>query len=123
MDNFNGDLSELAHIKGNNILDNIVVGFTFEKLFEEKNTFFEKMKIFLTLGKCRFNLRDTQMVFFIELLEKMQKINKKVELDLMTKTKLEIEEEKQVKEDEEKEKKEKEDRIKQEEEEKKKIII
>ena len=120
LDNYNGDLSELAQIKGNNILDNIVVGFTFEKMFEEKNTFFEKMKIFLTLGKCRFNLRDTQMVFFIELLEKMQKINKKVELDLMTKTKLEIEEEKQVKEDEEKEKKEKEDRIKQEEEEKKK---
>jgi hypothetical protein len=43
---------------------------------------FEKMKISLSLGKCRFNLRDTQMIFFIELLEKMQKMNKTLEFDL-----------------------------------------
>ena len=115
LDYFNGDLSELAHIKGNNIIEDIVVGFTFEKMFEEKNTHFEKMKIFLTLGKCEFNIRDTQLVFFIELLEKMQKCNKILEFSLEKKTKLEEEESKQEKEDKEKEnkdKKEKEEREK-----------
>jgi len=82
LDNFNGDLSELAKIQGNNLVEDIVVGLTFEKMFEEKNINFEKMKIFLTFGKCKFNIRDTQLVFFIELLEKMQKCNKQIEFDL-----------------------------------------
>ena len=103
LDYFNGDLSELANIKGNNIIEDIVVGFTFEKMFEEKNTHFEKMKIFLTLGKCEFNIRDAQLVFFIELLDKMQKCNKILEFNLEKKTKLEEEEAKQEKEDKEKE--------------------
>ena len=114
LEDFNGDLSELAKIKGDNIIDDIVVGFSFEKMFEEKNTNFEKMKIFLTFGKCKFNIRDKQLVFFIELLEKMQKTNKKLEFELETKTKLEEDEEKQMKEDEVKEKKEKEEKEKKE---------
>ena len=125
LDDFNGDLSELAKIKGNNIIDDIVLGLNFEKMFEEKNTHFEKMSIHLTLGKCKFNIRDTQLVFFIELLEKMQKMNKILEFDLESKTKLEEEELKQLKEDEAKEKKDKDENKKKEdkkkEEEKKKI--
>ena len=116
LDHFNGDLSELAKIQGNNLVEDIVVGLTFEKMFEEKNINFEKMKIFLTFGKCKFNIRDTQLVFFIELLEKMQKCNKQIEFDLEKKTKLEEEEEKQMKEDKQKEKEEKEKKEKEKEE-------
>ena len=43
INDFNGDLSELASIKGHNIIEDIVVGLTFEKMFEEKNINFEKM--------------------------------------------------------------------------------
>ena len=120
LENFNGDLSELAHIRGNNLVEDIIVGLTLEKMFEEKNVNFEKIKIFLTFGKCKFNIRDTQLVFFIELLEKMQICNKKLEFDLEKKTKLEEEEEKQMKEDEGKEKKEKEKKDKEEREKEKK---
>ena len=116
LDHFNGDLSELAKIQGNNLVEDIVVGLTFEKMFEEKNINFEKMKIFLTFGKCKFNIRDAQLVFFIELLEKMQKCNKQIEFDLEKKTKLEEEEEKQMKEDKQKEKEEKEKKEKEKEE-------
>ena len=107
LDDFNGDLSELARINGLNLVDNINISFTFESMFESKNKNYEKMKIGLTFGKCRFNLRDSQIVFFIELLENMQKSNKKLEFALENKTKLEEDEERQLKEDEEKEKKEK----------------
>jgi len=65
------------------------------------------MKIYLKIGKCKFNLRDTQVIFFIELLEKMQKTNKVLSFDLEAKTLLETEEEKQNKEDAEKEENEK----------------
>ena len=112
LNDFNGDLSELAQIKGENILEDIAVKLNFEKMFEEKNINFEKMKIFLTFGKCIFNIRDAQLIFFIELLDKLQRINKQLELDLDTKTKLEEEEEKQMKEDENKEKKDKEEKEK-----------
>ena len=79
-------------------------------MFEEKNINFEKMKIFLTFGKYKFNIRDAQLIFFIELLDKLQKINKQLKLVLNTKTKLEEEEEKQMKEDKNKEKKDKEEK-------------
>ena len=121
LDEFNGDFSDLAKVKGHNIIEDISVVFKFEKMFEEKNNHFEKMNIFLSLGKCRFNLRDTQLIFFIELLEIMQKMNKKLEFDLETKTKLEEEELKQVKEDEAKEEKEKKEKEIKEDKEKEKL--
>ena len=59
----------------------------------------------LILSKMRFNLRDTQILFFIELLEKMQQMNKRLTFDIEKKTSLfEMEEERQNKEDMEKEK-------------------
>ena len=74
----------------------------------------------MDIGKCRFDLRDTQIIFFIELLAKMQQMNKKLSFDLEKKTTLfEIEEDKQNKEDLAKEEKEKEE-IKEKEEEKEK---
>ena len=93
------------------IVENITVDFQMDINFEQKNKNFEKIKMALNLGKFRFDLRDTQIIFFIELLEKMQQMNKQVSFDVEKKTSLfEIEEERQNKEDlakEEKEKKEK----------------
>ena len=107
LDDFDGDFESLATAKGLNLVDDISVTFIFEQMFEAKNKFFEKMKIYLKIGKCKFNLRDTQVIFFIELLEKMQKINKILSFDLEAKTLLEAQEEKQNKEDMEKEENEK----------------
>ena len=123
LDDFDGDFRSLATAKGLNLVDDISVTFIFEQMFEAKNKFFEKMKIYLKIGKCKFNLRDTQVIFFIELLEKMQKINKLLSFDLETKTLLEAQEEKQNKEDIEKEENEKRQKAKkmQEEEEKRKL--
>ena len=120
LDDFDGDFRSLATAKGLNLVDDISVMFIFEQMFEAKNKFFEKMKIFLKIGKCKFNLRDTQVIFFIELLEIMQKTNKILSFDLEAKTLLEAEEEKQNKEDAEKEENEKREKAKkmQEEEEK-----
>ena len=120
LDDFDEDFQGLASVKGLNLVDDIAVTFIFEQMFEAKNTFFEKMKIYLKIGQCKFNLRDTQVIFFIELLEKMQKTNKILSFDLESKTLLEAEEERQNKEDEEKEENEKREKAKkmQEEEEK-----
>ena len=107
LDDFDGDFRSLANAKGLNLVDDISVNFEFQQMFEQKNKFFEKMKIYLKIGKCKFNLRDTQVIFFIELLEKMQKNNKILSFDLEAKTLLEAQEEKQNKEDAEKEENEK----------------
>ena len=107
LDDFDEDFQSLATVKGLNLVDDIAVTFIYEQMFEAKNKFFEKMKIYLKIGKCKFNLRDTQVIFFIELLEKMQKTNKVLSFDLEAKTLLETEEEKQNKEDAEKEENEK----------------
>ena len=123
LDDFDGDFKGLVTAKGLNLVDDISVVFNFEQMFEQKNKFFEKMKIYLNIPKCKFNLRDIQVVFFIELLEKMQKNNKILSFDLENKTLLEAQEEKQNKEDaekEENEKREKAKKIKEEEEKRKK---
>ena len=112
LDDFDGDFRSLATAKGLNLVDDITVNFVFEQMFETKNKFFEKMKIFLKIGKCKFNLRDTQVIFFIELLEKMQRTNKELSFELENKTLLETEEEKQNKEDAEKEENEKREKAK-----------
>ena len=107
LDGFDGDLSKLLNIKGLNLVDEIQVEFRYEQIFENNNYNFEKMKIVFNIGKCKFNLRDIQMVFFIDLLKNMSKMNKQLEYDLENKTILEEKEEKQNKEDELKEKEEK----------------
>ena len=111
VDEFRGDFNNLVNLKGLDIVENITVDFQMDINFEQKNKNFEKIKMALNLGKFRFDLRDTQIIFFIELLEKMQQMNKQVSFDVEKKTSLfEIEEERQNKEDlakEEKEKKEK----------------
>ena len=120
LDEFKGDFNNLYNIKGLDLVENISVNFTLEQNFASKNKNFEKTKIVLNIGKCRFDLRDTQIIFFIELLAKMQQMNKKLSFDLEKKTTLfEIEEDKQNKEDLAKEEKEKEE-IKEKEEEKEK---
>ena len=108
LNNFDGDLSQLINIKGLNLVDDIQVEFRFEQLFENNNINFEKIKVVVNIGKCKFNLRDIQLIFFIDLLKNMSKSNKQLEFDLENKTILEIKEDKQNKEDELKEKKEKE---------------
>ena len=112
LDDFNGDFKGLVTAKGLNLVDDISVVFNFEQMFEQKNKIFEKMKIYLNIPKCKFNLRDTQVIFFIELLEKMQKNNKILSFDLENKTLLETQEEKQNKEDAEKEENEKREKAK-----------
>ena len=108
LDGFDGDLNKLLNIKGLNLVDDIQVEFRYEQLFESGNNFFEKMKVVFNIGKCRFNMRDIQLIFFIDLLKEMSKMNKQLEYDLQHKTILEQKEEKQNKEDELKEKEEKE---------------
>ena len=111
LDNFEGDFNNLVNIKGLDLVENISVDFLLEMNFEPKNKNFEKMNIELNIGKCKFDLRDIQIIFFIELLSKMQIMNKQLSFDVAKKTTLfEVEEERQNKEDmakEEKEKKEK----------------
>ena len=112
-DKFEGDFNNLVNIKGLNLVENITVNFQFEQNFESKNKNFEKTKILLDLGKIKFNLRDTQIIFFIDLLAKMQLCNKQVAIEVEKKTSLyEIEEDKQNKEDLAKEEKEKEEKQK-----------
>ena len=108
LEGFDGDLSKLLYIKGLNLVDDIQVEFRYEQLFESENYFFEKMKVVFNIGKCKFNLRDIQLIFFIDLLKDMSKMNKQLEYDLEHKTVLEQKEDKQNKEDELKEKEEKE---------------
>ena len=121
LDDFDGNFRGLATAKGLNLVDDISVTFIYEQMFEAKNNFFEKMKIYLKIGKCKYILRDTQVIFFIELLEKMQKNNKILSYELEAKTPLEAMEEKQNKEDAEKEENEKKQKaIKEQEEEEKK---
>ena len=124
VDEFQGDFDNLVNIKGLDLVENISVDFKLEQNFEQKNKNFEKMLIDLNIGKCKFNLRDSQIVFFIELLSKMQIMNKNLAFDLeKLSTKFEKEEDKQNKEDlakEEKEKKEKKEEKKQKEEKEKK---
>ena len=120
LDDFDGDFKGLATAKGLNLVDDISVTFIYEQMFEAKNKFFEKMKIYLKIGKCKYILRDTQVIFFIELLEKMQKTNKILSYDLEAKTPLEALEEKQNKEDTEKEENEKRQKAKKEQEEEEK---
>ena len=122
VDNFDGDFQNLMNIQGLNLVENIKVDCVFEMMFEEKNKNFEKKRMELILSKMRFNLRDTQILFFIELLEKMQQMNKRLTFDIEKKTSLfEMEEERQNKEDMEKEEKEKKEKEKEKEEEEKRI--
>ena len=108
LNDFDGDLTQLLNIKGLNLVEEIQVEFRYEQLFENNNNNFEKKKVVFNIGKCRFNMRDIQLIFFIDLLKNMSKMNKQLEYDLENKTILEQKEEKQNKEDELKEKAEKE---------------
>ena len=111
LDNFEGDYNNLINIKGLKLVENITVNFQFEQNFEPKNKNFEKTKILLDLAEFKFKLRDTQIIFFIDLLAKMQLLNKQVLIEVEKKTTLyEIEEDKQNKEDLAKEEKEKEEK-------------
>ena len=121
VDDFNGDFTDLVNLTGLDLVENITVNFRLEQNFESKNKNFENTKIELNLGKFKFNLRDTQIIFFIKLLEKMQIMNKQLQLEMEKKTtEFEIEEDKQNKEDLAKEEKEKEEKKKEKEEKEKK---
>ena len=108
LNDFDGDLTQLLNIKGLNLVEEIQVEFRYEQIFENDNKNFEKKKVVFNIGKCRFDMRDIQLIFFIDLLRNMSKMNKQLEYDLENKTILEQKEEKQNKEDELKEKEEKE---------------
>ena len=107
-DDFRGDFNDIINIKGLDLVENITVIFKLEQNFAQKNKNFEKTRIEIDISKCKFNMRDTQILFFIGLLSKMQIMNKQLSFDVAKKTSLyEIEEDRQNKEDMAKEEQEK----------------
>lgn len=80
------------------MVENINIDFKLEQNFAQKNKNFEKTKIMIDIGKCKFNMRDTQIIFFIGLLSKMQIMNKQLSFDVAKKTSsYELEEDRQNK--------------------------
>ena len=70
-------------------------------MFEHKNPYFEKFKIEMNIGKCTVNIRDIQLPFFMELIEKSGKLIKLAMYKLEDKTYFEKKEIKFNKEEEE----------------------
>ena len=101
LDNFDGDLSGLLDAKGLNIIEDVSFGLTADIMFESKNKFFEKFKVDIKVGNCKINIRDIQLPFFMEMIEKSGKLIKLAMYELENKTSFEKKEIKFNKEEEE----------------------
>ena len=101
LDNFDGDLSLLLNVQGLNLIEDVSFGLFADIMFAQKNEYFEKFNIVMNVGKCRANLRDIQIPFFMELIEKNGKMMKLVVYNLEKKNNFEKKEIKFNKEEEE----------------------
>ena len=86
LDNFDGDLSGLLDAQGLNLVEDVSFYLNLYLMFEHKNPYFEKFKVEMNIGKCRVNIRDIQLPFFMELLEKSGKLIKLAMYKLEDKT-------------------------------------
>ena len=101
LDDFDGDLSGLLGAKGSNLIQDVSFGINVDMMFEKKNPFFEKFKVVMSIGKMTINIRDAQLPFFMEMIEKSGKIIKLAIYELEHKTLFEKKEIKLNKEEEE----------------------
>ena len=101
LDNFEGDMTTLLDSKGLNLIEDVSFVLNADIMFEPKNTFFERFKIEMNVGKCNVKLRDVQLPFFMEMFEKSGKLIKLAMYKLEDKTYFEKKEIKINKEEEE----------------------
>ena len=101
LDNFDGDMSRLLDCKGLNLIEDVSLVVNADIMFEPKNTFFERFKIEISVGKCKVNVRDIQLPFFMEMFEKSGKLIQLATYKLEKKTYFEKKEIKINKEEEE----------------------
>ena len=101
LDDFDGDLSRLLDAQGSNLIEDVSFDLTADIMFAKRNIFFEKFKIGMNVGKCRVNIRDKQLPFFMELIEKSGKLIKLAIYKLENKNNFEKKEIKFNKEEEE----------------------
>ena len=90
--NYDGRVENLTLLKGLYLLENITLNFKMYNIIEPQNKFFENFKIEITISDVNFNLTDSQMIFFIDLLDSLSRINKKLEYDLLSDLKFNDEE-------------------------------
>ena len=76
LDNFEGDMSRLLESKGLNLIEDVSFVLNTEIMFESKNKLFERFNIEMKVGKCKANIRDLQLPFFMEMFEKSGKLIK-----------------------------------------------
>ena len=76
LDDFNGDLSLLLDAQGLNLIEDVSFDLYADIKFADNNKLFEKFKVGMNIGKCRVNVRDKQLPFFMELYEKSGKLLK-----------------------------------------------
>ena len=101
LDNFDGDLSRLLDAQGLNLIEDVSFDLFADIMFAKNNPFFERFKVGMNVGKCRVNIRDIQLPFFMELIEKSGKLIKLAIYKLENKTYFEKKEIKFNKEEEE----------------------
>ena len=92
--NYDGNVANLTSLEGLYLLENVTLNFVMFNIIEPQNKFFENFKIEITISDVNFNLTDSQMIFFINLLDSLSRINKKIEIDLLSDLKFEEEEKK-----------------------------
>ena len=98
---FDGDLTGLLNAKGMNLVEDVSFGLNTDVMFEQKNPYFEKFKLGVNVGKCRLNIIDMQLPFFMEMIEKAGKMIELATHELENKTLFEKKEIKLNKEEEE----------------------
>ena len=98
---FDGDLTGLLNAKGMNLVEDVSFGLNIDVMFEQKNPYFEKFKLGVNVGKCRLNIIDMQLPFFMEMIEKAGKMIELATHELENKTLFEKKEIKLNKEEEE----------------------
>ena len=101
LDNYDGDLSTLLDVQGLNLVEDVSFDLYADIMFAKNNIFFEKFKVGMNVGKCRVNIKDIQLPFFMELFEKSGKLIKLAIYNLENKTYFEKKEIKFNKEEEE----------------------
>ena len=86
LENFDGDLSRLLEAKGQNIIEDVSFGLNTDILFESKNKYFEQFKVEVKVGNCKINIRDKQIPFLMEMIDKSEKLLKLAMYELENKT-------------------------------------
>ncbi len=112
--NYDGRVENLTLLEGLYLLENVTLNLNMYNIIEPQNQFLENFKIEITISDINFNLTDTQMIFFIDLLDSLSRINKKLQYDLLSDLKIEDEEKKEEKKEEEKKEEEKKEEKKEE---------